>query len=95
MFVRNRSVSCLVLAHHAIDNAELIQKAFLLCAVLGTDLNLSHASLTSHEAWQALLDKLRRSDPVLYGDITLGRSTPVDFKLKMEVELEEGSVDDN
>ncbi|KAG9118713.1 hypothetical protein FRC07_006641 [Ceratobasidium sp. 392] len=92
--LRNRSVRWMVLAHNAINNTELIQKAFFLCAVPGTNLNLSHASLTSHEARQALLN-LRSSDPAFYGEITLGRSTTADDNLEMETELEDGPVDDN
>ncbi|KAG9073772.1 hypothetical protein FS749_014697 [Ceratobasidium sp. UAMH 11750] len=75
--LRNRSVRWLVLAHEAINRAELVQKAFTLCAVPNTGLNLSYDSLTSHEARQALLN-MRTSDPDFYAEISLGKSTPMD-----------------
>ncbi|KAG8768875.1 hypothetical protein FRC12_005309 [Ceratobasidium sp. 428] len=92
--LRNRSVRWIVLAHDAINHVDLIQKAFLLCAVPNTDLNLSYPSLTSHEARQALLD-LRSSDPAFYGEIALGRSTPVDDESELETELEDGPADED
>lgn len=45
---------------------------FKLCAVPGTEFNLSYKSLTSCEAWQAILD-LHTTDPELYTEVTAGR----------------------
>jgi hypothetical protein len=68
---------------------ETILQAFTLCAAPNTNLNLSHASLTCHEARQALLD-MRSSDPEFYAEIALGRSTPVDNNSK-EVEAQDSN----
>jgi hypothetical protein len=45
-----------------------------LCAVPGTDLNLSYESLTSRESKQAILS-LGVSDPVAYAEIMAGTSS--------------------
>ncbi|EUC67583.1 DDE superfamily endonuclease, partial [Rhizoctonia solani AG-3 Rhs1AP] len=70
--LRDRSVSWMLEAHRALDNPQLIQKAFSLCAVPDTEFNLSYSSLTSHEARQAI-QALRTSDPKFHAEITAGR----------------------
>lgn len=53
-------------------------KAFSLCAVPGTDFNLSYESLSSHAARQAIL-ALRTTNPEPYKEITSGQqSAPPD-----------------
>lgn len=51
------------------------KQAFALCEVPGTEYNLSHTSLTSRSARQAILD-LRTTNPELYADITSGHHPP-------------------
>ncbi|KEP49337.1 DDE superfamily endonuclease, partial [Rhizoctonia solani 123E] len=70
--LRNRSVGWLLKAYDAVNKPELIKKAFALCTVPGTELNLSYESLTSRLARQAILD-LRHSNPELYASITFAR----------------------
>jgi hypothetical protein len=72
---------------------------FTLCAVAQTSFNLPYASLTSHEARQAILN-LRSSDPEFYAEITSGVSAPISSELdelaehgsdsdEMELQVEE------
>ncbi|KAG8724344.1 hypothetical protein FRC11_002133 [Ceratobasidium sp. 423] len=69
--LRDRSVRWMVQGYHALNKPELIRKAFALCAVPGTNFNLSYESLTSCEARQAILD-LRTTDPQLYAELATG-----------------------
>ncbi|KAG8738014.1 hypothetical protein FRC10_007407 [Ceratobasidium sp. 414] len=56
---------------HAINRPEIVQKAFRLCAVPDTELNLSYESLTNREAKQAILS-LGVSSPTVYAEIMAG-----------------------
>ncbi|QRV96941.1 DDE superfamily endonuclease [Ceratobasidium sp. AG-Ba] len=74
--LRNRSVRWILEGFSAINNPDLVKKAFQLCAVPGTNFNLSYASLTSRDARAALL-KLRSSDPTFYTEITMGVASAI------------------
>ncbi|KAF9789720.1 hypothetical protein BJ322DRAFT_991400, partial [Thelephora terrestris] len=54
--VRDRSVMWLINGYMAINNPEIIQKAFRLCSTGEEDFNLSYDSLTSEEAEVALVE---------------------------------------
>ncbi|KAG8725022.1 hypothetical protein FRC09_009922 [Ceratobasidium sp. 395] len=69
--LRNRSVRWILEGYDAVNDEELVKKAFRLCAVPGTDFNLSYESLTSRAARAAILE-LRTSDPTFYAEITSG-----------------------
>ncbi|KAG9123678.1 hypothetical protein FRC07_014300 [Ceratobasidium sp. 392] len=94
--LRNRSVRWILEGYNAVNDPELVQKAFSLCAVPGTDFNLSHASLTSHQARAALL-QLRSSDPQFYAEITSGSPIVIsDTEAQFEdVGMAEGVVDED
>lgn len=59
-------------------------QAFSLCAVPGTDFNLSYASLTNCDAWQAI-QALKKSDPAFHAEITAGcQSVPSEPEDELE-----------
>ncbi|QRV96744.1 Ulp1 protease family, carboxy-terminal catalytic domain protein [Ceratobasidium sp. AG-Ba] len=68
--LRNRSIDWLLRGFHAINQPEIVKKAFRLCSVLGTEFNLSYESLTSRSARQAIL-VLATSNPRISGEQTL------------------------
>ncbi|KAF9785321.1 hypothetical protein BJ322DRAFT_989704, partial [Thelephora terrestris] len=63
--VRNRSVKWLVNGYKAIDNPDLVQKAFQLCSTGQGNFNLSFESLTSREARRLLFERIS-TDPEFY-----------------------------
>ncbi|QRV92811.1 Ulp1 protease family, carboxy-terminal catalytic domain protein [Ceratobasidium sp. AG-Ba] len=63
--LRDRSVDWLLRGFYAINQPEIVTKAFRLCSVPGTEFNLSYESLTSRAARQAILS-LSTTDPAAY-----------------------------
>ncbi|QRV77888.1 DDE superfamily endonuclease [Ceratobasidium sp. AG-Ba] len=87
--LRNRSVRWILEGYDAINDEELVKKAFRLCEVPGTTFNLSYESLTSREAKAAILE-LRTSDPALYAEITSGCASAI---AEQEGELKDAMVE--
>ncbi|TFY78950.1 hypothetical protein EWM64_g5062 [Hericium alpestre] len=70
--LRDRSVGWLVRAHEIVNHPEFVQKAFEHCQLdAEPHFNLSHASLTSSAALQALKN-LSTSDLALWAEISQG-----------------------
>ncbi|KAG8695975.1 hypothetical protein FRC09_008821 [Ceratobasidium sp. 395] len=69
--LRNRSVDWLLRGFYAINRPDIVQKAFRLCSVPGTEFNLSYQSLTSRDARQAIL-RLSSTNPDVYAEIMAG-----------------------
>ncbi|KAG8705121.1 hypothetical protein FRC08_001835 [Ceratobasidium sp. 394] len=67
--LRSRSLNWIIQAYHAVNKPELVKKAFSLCAVPDSPFNLSHESLASVAARQAILEVFA-SDPALYAELT-------------------------
>ncbi|QRV97854.1 hypothetical protein RhiJN_25873 [Ceratobasidium sp. AG-Ba] len=63
--LRDRSVDWLLRGFYAINQPEIVLKAFRLCSVLRTEFNLSYESLTSRAARQAILN-LSTTNPGAY-----------------------------
>ncbi|KAK7467425.1 hypothetical protein VKT23_004479 [Stygiomarasmius scandens] len=67
--LRDRSLGWIVQAYDDISKPELVKKAFELCRVPDTSLNLSHKSLTSPEAMK-MLRELPKTNPKLFAQLT-------------------------
>ncbi|KAG9107343.1 hypothetical protein FRC07_008638, partial [Ceratobasidium sp. 392] len=73
--LRDCSIQWLVEGFRAINDSQLVKKAFSLCRVPNTEFNLSHESLTSREALRALA-AFSKSNPDVYREFTSGKQQP-------------------
>ncbi|KAG9122905.1 hypothetical protein FRC07_000524, partial [Ceratobasidium sp. 392] len=91
--LRNHSVRWILEGYDAVNDEDLVKKAFRLCAVPGTEFNLSYESLTSRAAREAILE-LRTSDPAFYAEITSGAvGTVSDEEGQLEDDAANAAVD--
>ncbi|QRV83006.1 DDE superfamily endonuclease [Ceratobasidium sp. AG-Ba] len=69
--LRNRSLQWIVDGYDAINDEAIVKKAFSLCAVPGTEFNLSYDSLTSRAALRELAS-FSQTNAAKYHEFTLG-----------------------
>ncbi|KAG9103731.1 hypothetical protein FRC07_009937, partial [Ceratobasidium sp. 392] len=92
--LRERSLGWILEAYHAVNKPNLVKKAFSLCAVPGTDHNLSYESLTSQAAQKAL-NVLRSTNLDVYLDLSSGRHVLQSEDSEAEMESETIMMEDD
>ncbi|KAF8173665.1 hypothetical protein BJ912DRAFT_859179 [Pholiota molesta] len=87
--VRDRSVTWLWNAYRAVNNVELVRKAFEMCTV--REWNLSYSSLMSFEARDKLRN-LKTTDPEFWNELTSNKEE--DLPAPEEIIPEDTTIDD-
>ncbi|KAF8702359.1 hypothetical protein RHS03_06352, partial [Rhizoctonia solani] len=84
--LRRRSVNWILQGFHAVNQPNIIKKAFALCAVPETPFNLSYESLNGRDARRAL-NELLATDPQFFAEITSRKTMPLPSTFNNESEL--------